>query len=379
MTTVFPVLTQLKEIANAVLFATEASELESVLQRIAEIACDLSRTRYAALGVPDGSGGLRFFRTVGMTPEEIAMMEHYPHGHGLIGAIMRERQTIRLERMQDDPRSVGFPQHHPVMVSLLGVPIQLADRLYGMFYLCDRSDGLPFDESDQLLMETLAGYAALAISSAEVSQQRHRLTLLEERERIGMELHDGIIQSLYGIGMQVDLLRSQNESILANELTPVIDNLNNVIEDIRSFILDLRHRGDRKTSVRKRLEQVMTRMHLPNTLSIRLEAPEALPPFSPVVFESICLIVNEALSNVARHANATEVHLKCVQDRSWFTLQIRDNGQGFDGTIDPTNERSGLGLHHMQRRARLYGGDLTVESQRGQGTQITIRIPLRTF
>lgn len=371
------VLSRLKEIASMVMYAIEGSELENVLQRIAEVCKDLTNTRYAALGVPNSTGGLQYFKTAGMTPEEIAMIDHLPHGHGLIRAPMRERQVIRLSCIQDDPRSVGFPENHPQMTTLLGVPIQMGQQLFGVLYLCDKANGELFDDDDEALVETIAVCAALAIAGAEMNQTRNRLSLLEERERIGMELHDGIIQSLYGIGMQIELLRINGADKETDTLTPVVDALNDVIEDIRTYILELKSRGDNQLTIKNCFEQMLLRLHLPPSLTVQINAPETRPPFSPAVFESICLIVNEALSNAVRHAGAEKVYLTAQHDRVWFTVIVEDDGQGF--SVDQVWDSGGLGLQHMQRRARLYGGTVAVESAAGKGTTLTIRIPVRAY
>src|SRR5687767_2718972 len=197
------ILASLKDIAEAVMRAAEAGTVEQVLERIAEVTQQLVNARYVALGVPDGTGYLKYFKVVGVTPAQIHEIGHYPIGLGLLGVIMNERQMLRLVDMKDHPHSVGFPPHHPKMTSLLGVPITLGPILYGMLYLCDRRDGQPFTEQDQWLVETLAGYAALAIAGVQLAEQQGRLILLEERDRVGRELHDGIIQSLYAMGMQL--------------------------------------------------------------------------------------------------------------------------------------------------------------------------------
>src|SRR5262249_4215963 len=131
------ILAQLKSIASSVMYAAEASTLEQVLERIAEVSKDLINAKYAALGIPDDKGGLRFFKISGMTPEQVARLDHLPFGKGLIGAIMDDRSSIRLDRMADDPRSAGFCRAHPAMTSLLGVPIQVGQQLFGTLYLCD--------------------------------------------------------------------------------------------------------------------------------------------------------------------------------------------------------------------------------------------------
>jgi signal transduction histidine kinase len=371
------VLNRLKEISTAVMHAAEGTDLETVLERIAHLARELAGTKYAALGIPDGKGGLRYFKHAGMTDEQISKVPHLPRGHGLIGAIMQERESIRLDDMSDDERSYGFPEHHPPMHSFLGVPIQVSNQLYGMLYLSDKEDGEAFNEEDQLLIETLAGYAAVAIAGAELSQQKSRLRLLEERERIGMELHDGIIQSLYGIGMQVDILRQDNDQVPTTELSPVIDSLNDVIEDIREYITELRTRGSRQQSVKESIERLVQRLHPPRDLDITIDAPEDRPSFSPAVFESICLIINEAMSNAIRHAHADHIEIAVDQSRSMFNVIVRDDGKGFD--VDVLNGQSGLGLRNMQQRARLYGGRVRIDTEIGCGTELYIDIPVKSY
>lgn len=369
-------LDRLKEIVSAVMYAAEAPEVEMVLERIAGIARELAGTRYAALGVPDDRGGLRFFKTSGMTQEEITRLDHLPRGHGLLGVLLRERDPLIVDHMRDDPRSVGFPSHHPYMDSLLGVPIQLGQRLFGILYLCDKEDGTPFNEQDQLLIETLAGYAALTIAGAELGQQQSRLKLLEERERISMELHDGVIQSLYAIGMHVELLRMDG-SATPQALTNIIANLNEVIEDIREYILDLRTRSSQRVTVRQCLEDVRARLRMPSHMEVVIDAPDERPPFQPSVFESLCLIVNEALSNAVRHSQATHIHITAHQSDRIFQIVVRDNGQGFD--VDTMRRNHGLGLRNMQQRARLYGGEVRIDSKPGEGTLLFIQIPVKTF
>src|SRR5690606_31469120 len=182
------VLANLREIAEAVMQAASAGTLEQALQQIAEVTRELVGVRYVALGVPDGMGSLKYFKTVGLTPEEIARIGNYPQGCGLLGTSMDNREVVRLDNIAEDERSAGFPPHHPVMTTLLGVPIQLGDQFFGILYLCDRFDGQPFTEEDQWLVETLAGYAALALAGVQLSEQHARLVLLEERERVAREL-----------------------------------------------------------------------------------------------------------------------------------------------------------------------------------------------
>ncbi|MDQ7025820.1 MAG: GAF domain-containing sensor histidine kinase [Anaerolineae bacterium] len=369
------VLSRIKEISSAVMYAAEASDLEAVLVRIAEVSKELAGTKYAALGIPDGQGGLTYFKTAGISAEDYAKIPHLPKGHGLIGAIMTEQRAIRLLHMKDDARSVGFPEHHPHMDSFLGVPIIVGQHLFGMLYLSDKVNGEPFNDDDQMLVETMAGFAALTIAGAQLREQQSRVNLLEERERIGMELHDGVIQSLYGIGIQVDIMRKQGASVPTGKLNLVVDSLNDVIEDIRRFITNLRQHDSDQLTIRECLNFIKERLHPPQTILFDIDAPDTPPPFTPAVFESICLIANEAVSNAIRHANAKQVHIHAEVVSSNFLITISDDGQGFNP--ENANNQTGLGLRNMQQRARLYGGEVTIESEENKGTRLTIKIPIR--
>ncbi|MGB1287423.1 MAG: GAF domain-containing protein [Aggregatilineales bacterium] len=365
---------RLKEIVAAVMYATEAHDPEEVLQRIADSSRDLANTKYAALGIPDGRGSLRYFKVSGIDPKTAAKIDHLPVGHGLIGAIMRERHVIRLDNMQKDRRSSGFPENHPPMDSFLGVPIQLGEQLFGMLYLSDKQDGSVFNDADILLIETMANYAALAIAGAEIREKSQRLALLEERERISMALHDGIIQSLYGIGMQIDLLRHQ-DNLTGETLTPIVTYLNTVIEDIRGYIMDLRQHETSTQTVHACLEILVTRLHIPDSIKTTIDAPDNPMPFLPSVTEGILLIAGEALSNAVRHSNASEIQLISRQTDEFFGIRITDDGDGFD--TDNLTGSSGLGLRNMQHRIQLYGGTLDIESVPGTGTTLNIRIPVQ--
>ena len=363
---------QLQQIVSTMVYAAEADTPEQVLRRIAQASCALIGARYAALGVPGGRDeGLTFFEVSGMTDEEIARIDHPPLGKGLLGAIIDEQQPARVDNIAEDPRSVGFPKGHPPMTTFLGVPIQVGSQLLGILYLTEKEDGQLFDQSDQWLAETMARYAALAIAGSQLREQQRRLTLLEERERIGMELHDGVIQSLYALGMRLHLGRSTGE-VPPADLETVIDGLNNVIEDIRAYIMDLKPMTGART-VRQSFSDIVARLYVPETLTVNVDAPNKLPPFAPSDFESICSIAREALSNAMRHAQAEEVGIRVWQDSHNFQMMIWDDGQGFNPSDIP--EDAGLGLKNIRQRVRLHQGTLSIESTPGQGTTIRVTIP----
>ncbi len=367
-------LARLKEIASTAIYAARADTLGEVLERLVDAARELVGARYAALGIPDGRGGLEYFEFTGLDPDSADLIGHLPRGRGLLGAIMQEREPMRLEHMQDDPRSVGFPPNHPPMERFLGVPILVGEHLFGMLYLTDREDGQPFSEQDQWLIETTAGYAALAIAGVELREQQQRVALLEERDRISMELHDGVIQSLYAIGMYLELMRT-SETPKQEDLSQAINSLDAVITDIRSYIQNLKARQRQAHSLEETLHDLVKRLQVPPTLNVVIEPILEQVQLNPTLFEAVTQMANEALSNVIRHAHAQHVAIRAEQSEREFTLTIYDDGRGFDLNQEQPEE-GGLGLRNMEQRARLLGGSLDIQSTPDKGTHIQLTIPV---
>jgi signal transduction histidine kinase len=158
--------------------------------------------------------------------------------------------------------------------------------------------------------------------------------------------------------------------------------LNETIEDIRRYILNLYQRGAQGDTIYSCMQDIINKLHIPETLTVEIEAPDIAIAIPKPLFESICQMASEAVSNVIRHANATRVSLIAQIINDEFHLVIADNGQGFDATTQTKNVNvvsdtsSGLGLRNMQRRVELHKGQFELQSSMGKGTRITLRIPL---
>jgi two-component system, NarL family, sensor histidine kinase DevS len=154
--------------------ASELS-LDSLLQRLTEVAAELTGARYAALGVIDPTGShLERFITFGVDAETRAAIGDPPHGRGILGALITDARPLRLHAISEDPRSVGFPPNHPPMSSFLGVPVLLRGVAYGNLYLSEKHDGSDFTDEDQSLVELLAAQAAVAIENARLYESATR-------------------------------------------------------------------------------------------------------------------------------------------------------------------------------------------------------------
>ena len=190
-----------------------------------------------------------------------------------------------------------------------------------------------------------------------------------------MELHDGVIQSLYAIGMRLQLTRLDHP-LPEDVLGEPVRNLDTVIEDIRRYILNLKVSSYTQRTISEALYDLVARIHIPETLTVDIYAPNRLPPFAPPVFEAVCQIGYEALSNVVRHANAQHAQIRVTQTERTFQMVIEDDGQGFDLNSVSDSGHEGLGLRNIQQRARIHGGSVDIQPTLEQGTRLTLTIPI---
>ncbi len=363
------------------------SELDSaaVLQRVVDEAREIASARYAALGVFDQSGTVEQFITSGITDEERALIGPLPHGLGLLGLLQREPHALRLREISDHPASVGFPPHHPPMHSFLGTPIRWRGTALGNLYLTEKKGGAGFSSDDEQAVATLAAQAAIAIENARLYEQTERVSVLEERHRIGMDLHDGAIQSLYGLGLLLEdaAERIEREPAAAREvILRGVDRLNAAIADLRSYVLGLRPvRGSDRPlteSLSNLAEQARSNALLDVDLAISDDAAESL---DPATREAIFYIAADALGNVARHARAQRASIRLFLRDADVVLEVTDNGVGFDyanATEGHGLRNEGHGLRNMRERAFSVGGQLHVDAAPGSGSRLRFEIPIRS-
>ena len=351
--------------------------LDHLLERIAKAACEQSDARYAALGVLDDDGKLVKFITVGMTDDEIKLMAHPPIGKGLIGELMDTEVPLRIPVIQEHPRSSGFPAHHPEMTSFLGVPIRAANQQLGQIYLTDKVDAPEFTADDEKIIQMLAAYAAAAIQNARLHENTRRLAVLEERERIGMDLHDGIIQAIYGVGLSLESALHSFDDEPEDAKTRVrhsIDGLNQAIRDLRGYILNLTPRQMGNEGLMSGLNRLITEFRANTLANVQLTGTENevkdLPQsHSMVLFH----ISQEALANIAKHAKAKQVDISLWSSDERVLMEIHDNGKGFE--MEKMNASIGHGLANMQTRVRAVGGDVDISSVVDEGTTVLAWVP----
>jgi two-component system, NarL family, sensor histidine kinase DevS len=355
--------------------------LDAVLERIVEVGIELTGARYGALGVltPDGSR-IEEFITVGISAEQRALLGDPPTGHGLLGVLIHDAQPLRIPDITADPRSVGFPPNHPPMRSLLGVPITGRGAVFGDLYLTDKDGGAPFDDEDERVLVVLASQAAVAVENARLhdeaeraAQELRRLEVLEDRERIAKELHDGVIQSLFAVGMSLQglaTLAADDET--TRRLEAAVEDVDGAIRDLRNYIFGLRPGvlADRQLdqALKEQTSEFGTRTGVVTVVDVDADVASELSSRASDVVQ----LVREALSNVGRHGEATTCRVSLFRGPQGAILEIDDDGRGFD--VDRTTW--GMGLTNLRDRVESMGGSFAIASVLGEGTTVRMGLPV---
>jgi signal transduction histidine kinase len=353
-------------------------DLDRVLQLMVDGVRELIGSQYAALGIVDASGRIERFITSGLTDEERTRIGRLPSGHGLLGTIIREGVSLRIPDIAQHADTYGFPPNHPAMRSFLGVPIRVGGVAIGNFYLTEKAAAAEFDEHDQELVEMFAVHAGIAIQNARLHQQVKDLAVVDERLRISQDLHDGIIQSIYAVGLSLEDvpdLMTEDRAEATERVDRAIDRLNVTIGDIRAFITGLEAPPD--VTLGAALEAIVLEIaHDPRlTVQLDLAGADAVDGrLSGPATHALLQIVREALSNTVRHSRAKAARVTFGVDHGFAELVVADDGRGFD----PAQRRDAghFGLANLRDRAAAAGGTIEIESEAGKGARIIVRLPL---
>jgi signal transduction histidine kinase len=366
----------LDAMSGAVLAIASERSVEPVLQRIVDASRVLAGARYAALGVPDGEGNFAQFITAGMSDELIARIGPLPRTHGLLGAVLDADRPYRTEDIKQDPRFRGWwPSAHPVMSSFLGVPIVSPSGVLGALYLTDKEDAAAFTVEDERLIGMLAAHAAIAIENARLYERGRELTFVEERTRLARDLHDSVVQKLFGVvlaAQSADTLFDRDSAAARAQVQRLRELAQDAIQELRSLIFQLRPAAVESEGLAAALSghvQVLRRVH-------RVEIDLHLagePRRRPGIDEEAFRIAQEALHNALKHAGATRLGVSLEEDEERLLLTVTDDGVGFDpGAAEHRSRR--LGLTSMEERARAAGGTLRIDSVPGSGTTVRLEV-----
>jgi signal transduction histidine kinase len=298
-------------------------------------------------------------------------------GECIVGLSAQLDQTLESTKIDTEMHCLRQAVVEAGFQYLVCIPLRASNKVVGVLTVASR-EGREFTEREQNLLEAISTWAGTAIENAHLQAQTRRLAILEERERIGMDLHDGIIQSIYAVGLALDLARLSLDSdvkVARQKINESIDGLNSVIDDIRSYILDLRPRQLRggeslQHGVQRLIDEFRSNAKAKTVLATSENGLGNLPRQNALALFHIC---QESLANVAKHAKAEQVEVQLWATDEQVLLKVTDDGRGFD--IKNTGEFIGHGLSNMQRRAQKVGGEVKITSAPNKGTTILAWVP----
>ena len=368
-----------RALVQAGIAITSELSLDAVLQKLVLIAAELTDARYSALGVIDRSGQeLERFVTCGIDDATRATIGDLPRGRGILGVLISDARPLRLDDLSADPRAVGFPPHHPPMKSFLGVPVMTRGVAYGNLYLAEKQPSGPFSEEDEEIATLLAAQAAVAIENAGSVQRdalRRAVQAQEaERRRLARELHDetgqALTSMLLGLAAVERAETADDARVAAGELRELVVE---TLQNVRRLSVELRPSAlddfGLEPALRRLGQTVKESANLNVQVETRLGADRLLPEVETAVYR----IVQEALTNVVKHASAERVSIVVTRMSERLLLIIEDDGSGFDPAAGPGE---GLGLLGMRERVQLLDGSLTIDAAHGSGTTLAVELPL---
>lgn len=357
---------------------SSTNEIEDILDKTLTHVMTYLQVEAGEIFLTEEDGlSLRMALHRGEAAEAFWTKDHFRLGEGFVGIVAESGKPLVTDSLQRDMRFLRRGVVNAGFRCIACIPLIAHGNVVGVMGLATRH----FQCLDQRVVDLLMAvgtWAGMAIENARLNQQSRRIAVMEERERIGMDLHDGIIQSIYAVGLALDYARMEietNPNKALVKLEQAIEGLNGTIRDIRTYIMDLRPRQFRGENLKESLEHLIDETRGNTHLDISLNGPEdgslVLPTVTATALFHIC---QEALANIAKHAHAHRAVINLQSREGRVMLEIIDDGVGFDKR--QVRMALGHGLANMVTRAHKVGGDIEIHAEPGKGTTILAWAPL---
>lgn len=364
-------------INNMAAAVTRSLEIDNIVDQALRKVLDYLDVDAGEIFLADESGQVfQLALHLGDSVDSFWTRDSFSLGDGPIGQVAESGKPL----VSIDPqREVGYFRYEVVESGLCCVaciPLATRGNIVGVMCVAAK-EPQNFDERVLDLLLSIGTWAGLSIENVRLGRQSRRLAVLEERERIGMDLHDGIIQSIYAVGLALDYARNtvaEDSAAARAKIDQAIESLDTTIRDIRSYILDLRPRQFRGEDLMQGLEQLVGEFNANSRSQAILLGPrnglDGLPTANATALFHIC---QEALANSTKHAKAGLVDVRLLTSDERVILEVTDDGLGFD--LRKMSVTLGHGLSNMHIRAQKVGGDVEINSEPGSGTTVLAWVP----
>ena len=344
---------------------------DDALHMIADRALTLTGADVAVVAVPEGIDHLRVAHAEGLKSDRM-IGTIFPIDGSISGEVVRSGNVSTADASTDD-RDVGPIASAGGFGPTIVVPLVAHGRAFGTLSAAYRLGRPAFATQEIELIKTFADQAAAALEYARVQQEIERLVVLEDRERIAKELHDGVIQALFAVGMGLEATAMMTgEGELTTRIEGAVNEIDRVIRDLRNYIFGLRPGILADRELDKALRTLVDEFQAQSGVVTIIELDEEVAAGLASVAGDVVQLTREALSNIGRHAHATTCRVTLRHEDHTAVLEVDDDGTGFD----PATVKRGDGLTNLEHRAESLGGTASIGSIPHQGTTVRIELPL---
>ncbi|MBI2871961.1 MAG: GAF domain-containing sensor histidine kinase [Chloroflexi bacterium] len=361
---------------------TSSFKLEELLAASLDTIIEVTSADAAEVWLAEGNEEVVLQCHRGAHPEAFLERTQFRLGEGIPGIVAQKQELILVNDLASDARFLRPGVVKAGFRTLCALPLSYRSKPVGVLAVAALSSDALNGQREVRLLEGIGEWLALAVENARLYQQVQDVAVLQERERIAREMHDGMAQLLGYINAQTiavrRLLATQHLSEAREELTKMEEIARDLYADVREGILGLRTASRRKdgllTALREYAERYTEMCGIEVEVKASSEAEQA--QLAPSAEIQLMRIVQEALSNVRKHSKARGVAVTFERNDGDLHVMIADNGQGFDLTRLPSTGWPRFGLQTMRERAEALGGTFNIETAMGQGTRVNVRIPL---
>lgn len=365
-------LDALHDVSGAIL---SGQDRRLVLEMVADHAGRLVDADLTILAIPSSDPSLLVLEVARGPQAKAVQGMLIPKERSISGEVIRTGEAVSVADASQESKAHKAMVEKGRMGPAMFVPLPVGTAVIGTLSVSNQPGKRPFVYDDLKLLQSFAGQAALMIEYARIKDELQRLAILDERERIAAEIHDGIIQSLFAVGMKLQATSSRiDDKEVATRLDEAIGGIDVAIRDLRNYIFGLRPGllADRQLdqAIRDLAEEVRRGTSLAFEVSVDESLASELSGRAPDILQ----LVREAITNVARHATATtcRVSLRREDGKGW--LEVADDGEGFDASEPAAPGHHGLA--NMRKRVDDLGGSVEITSAKGAGTRVSIALPL---
>jgi len=373
---------RLEDVVSSIAMAiSQPLELKEMLDIALRKALELTGLEVGVVFlVDDRAEELTLVAHHGLSQRIIQDLERLKFDQGLAGRVARSGEPIVIKNFSEDPRPISMAAKEEGFRFHASVPLKSKDKVLGIMSLTSKSS-CSFTPQEVTLLIAIGQQIGVAIENARLYEQVQSITALEERGRIGRELHDGLAQVLGYLYLQSKaaegLLSSGQIAQAQAELQYMQEVAQEAYGDVRESILGLRTTVTPGAGLIPTLTEYLDKFSQQSGINARLViGDDTEMKFAPVVEIQLLRIIQEALANTRKHSRASRAWVRFEADEAGAVITVEDDGRGFDPSRIWQKGHEHFGLQTMRERAESVGGDVHISTQPGQGTRVVVQLPL---